>query len=268
MKRVLLGLITVILMAVAFTGCKKAEVGDQSWEKVKKSGTFILGFDDSFPPMGFKSEQEYMGFDIDLATEVCKRLGITLKLQPIIWDVKEQELNTGKIDCIWNGFTMTPQREEALTFTKPYMNNKQVVIVLADSPINTLADLAGKKVALQRNSSASDALDKFPDVKASLSNLFEFEDNLMAMTDLDTKNSDAVVMDIVVANYNFLSKAPGKYRILDESLADEQFGIGFRKNDVALKDKIEATLMEMAADGTVAKISEKWFGADISTINK
>jgi polar amino acid transport system substrate-binding protein len=275
MKRVL---IAILLVAVALTGCKKAATEattdaanadtasvDASWEKVQQSKKFILGFDDSFPPMGFREDSQYVGFDIDLATEVTKRLGVELVLQPVIWDVKEQELNTNKMDCIWNGFTMTPEREEMLTFTKPYMNNKQVVIVLAESPIQTLADLADKDVALQRNSSAADALAKFADVKASLAELYEFEDNLMAMTDLDTNNSDAVIMDIVVANYNYLSKAPGKYRILDESLADERFGIGFRKGDIALKDKIEETLAAMKADGTMAQISEKWFGTDITT---
>jgi polar amino acid transport system substrate-binding protein len=238
---------------------------DQSWTKVQEAGKFVLGFDDSFPPMGFKEDSQYVGFDLDLAAEVTKRLGVELVLQPVIWAVKEQELNTNMIDCIWNGFTMTPEREAMLTFTKPYMNNKQIVIVPADSAIQTLADLAGKKVALQRNSSASDALAKFPEVKDSLANRYEFENNLMAMTDLDTNNSDAVIMDIVVANYNYLAKAPGKYRILEESLSDEQFGIGFRKGDIALKDKIEETLAAMVADGTMAEISNKWFGTDITT---
>ncbi len=268
MKRGILLLVVMSLLLALFAGCKKAPQanGDQSLANIEKKGKFILGFDDSFPPMGFKENNEYVGFDIDLAREVTKRMGVELVLQPIIWDVKEQELNTGKIDCIWNGFTMTPEREMAMAFTKPYMNNKQIVIVPADSSIRTFADLAAKKLSLQRDSSASDALDKHPEVKNSLKELLQFEDNVMAMTDLDTGNCDAVLMDIVVANYNYIKKAPGKYRILDESMADERFGIGFRKSDVALKDKVETTLMEMAKDGTVAKISDKWFGTDITTL--
>ena len=272
MRRLLL-LVAVAFMSLLFiTACtKKSEDtpkagGDASLTTIEKSGKFILGFDDSFPPMGFKDGNDYVGFDLDLAREVTSRMGVALVLQPIMWDVKEQELATKKIDCIWNGFTITPEREKVLTFTRPYMSNKQIVIVLADSPIYTFKDLAGQTIALQRNSSASDALNKFPDVRKSVKQVLEFEDNLMAMTDLDTKSSDAVVMDIVVANYNYLIKSPGKYRILSESLSDEFFGIGFRKNDIALKNKIEQTLIEMAADGTMAEISAKWFGMDITTL--
>jgi polar amino acid transport system substrate-binding protein len=277
MKRFMM--IAILMLAVVISGCTKKEStapqadntapavqADNSLTAITERGTFVLGFDDSFPPMGFKQDGAYVGFDLDLAKEVTKRMGVELVLQPILWDVKEQELNTRQIDCIWNGFTMTPEREAALTFTKPYMSNKQIIVVLADSSINTLADLTGKTVALQRNSSASDALNKFPEVRASLEQLLEFDDNLMAMTDLDAKSSDAVVMDIVVANYNYLKKSPGKYRILDETLSDEFFGVGFRKNDVALKDKVEAILLEMAADGTMAEISNNWFGADITIL--
>ncbi|MDR2883569.1 MAG: amino acid ABC transporter substrate-binding protein [Deferribacteraceae bacterium] len=265
MKRILV-LLTVAIFAL--TACKRVDTNATKGaaETAATPAKFILGFDDSFPPMGFKENGEYVGFDIDLAREVTKRLNMELVLQPIIWDVKEQELNTNKIDCIWNGFTMTPEREAAMAFTKPYMNNKQIVVVLKDSPVQTLADLAGKKLALQRDSSAADALDKHATLKPSLGELLEFEDNVMAMTDLDTNNCDAVLMDVVVANYNYIKKAPDKYRLLEESLADERFGIGFRKTDVALKDKVEATLMEMANDGTVANISTKWFGSDITTL--
>ena len=269
MRRTILLIAIMSLLLALFAGCKKPaqqEGGDQSLANIQKKGKFILGFDDSFPPMGFKENSEYVGFDIDLAREVTKRMGVELVLQPIIWDVKEQELNTGKIDCIWNGFTMTPAREEALAFTKPYMNNKQVVIVPAVSPINSLADLNGKSLALQRDSSAFEALNKHPEVKDSLKELLQFEDNVMAMTDLNTGNCDAVLMDIIVANYNYLAKSPERYRLLEESLADEKFGVGFRKADIALKDKVEAILMEMADDGTVARISEGWFGADITTL--
>lgn len=265
MKRIIFLLFITTLCAAIFAGCEKQEpVSDQSWDMVQKSGKFVLGFDASFPPMGFRDGDEYVGFDIDLAKEAAKRLNTDLVLQPIKWDVKEQELNTRKIDCIWNGFTMTPEREAMLTFTAPYMNNKQVLIVKSNSPIDKPADLKGKRLALQRNSSASDALMKHPELKNSLKEILQFEDNLMAMTDLDTGNCDAVLMDIVVANYNYLSKSPGRYKILDASLADERFAVGFRKGDTALKNKIEDTLKDMAKDGTMAEISIKWFGADIT----
>jgi polar amino acid transport system substrate-binding protein len=264
MKKFLTAIISVLLVC-ACTKKSSEQAGDASWEEIQKKGEFVLGFDDAFPPMGFKEGSEHVGFDIDLAREVTARLGVKLVLQPILWDVKEQELNTKKIDCIWNGFTITEERLNALTFTKPYMSNKQVIIVSAASPITSLADLKGKTIALQRDSSASEALSKHPDVKAN-SKVLEFEDNLMAMTDLDAGGTDAVLMDIVVASYNFVEKNPSKYRILSESLADEFFGVSFRKGDVALKDKVEQTLVQMAQDGKLAEISTKWFGSDITII--
>ncbi len=154
-------MLTVIALCVSavFAGGTKDTAGrEMSLENVKKKGVFVLGLDDSFPPMGFRNEaNEIVGFDIDLAAEVAKRLGVSLSVQPIDWAAKEQELNTGKIDCIWNGFTMTPEREKALCFTKPYLDNAQVVIVRSDSGYKTLADLAGKTVGLQAGSSAADA---------------------------------------------------------------------------------------------------------------
>jgi polar amino acid transport system substrate-binding protein len=265
MKKLLLVLTGLLLIVSACTKKSSEPGADTSWADIQKKGEFILGFDDAFPPMGFKDGSDHVGFDIDLAREVTSRLGVKLVLQPIMWDVKEQELNTRKIDCVWNGFTITEERLSALTFTKPYMSNKQIIIVPAVSAINTLADLKGKTVALQRDSSASEALDKHPEIRES-SKILEFEDNLMAMTDMDLGTTDAVLMDIVVASYNFAEKNPDKYRILEESLADEFFGIGFRKGDVALKDKVEETLVQMSQDGKLAEISTKWFGSDITIL--
>ncbi|WP_369413683.1 amino acid ABC transporter substrate-binding protein [Brucepastera parasyntrophica] len=218
--------------------------------------------------MGFRDENnEIVGYDVDLAKEVASRMGVELKLQPIDWNAKEQELNTGKIDCIWNGFTMTPEREKVILFTEPYLKNAQVVVVRGDSGYATLADLAGKTVGLQAGSSASDALDGAVEFKASLKRVVEFKDNLTALMDLEIKGVDAVVMDLMVANDN-INRSGKNYVILDESLAPENYGIGFRKNDAALMNKVQETLDAMAADGTIAPIAVKWFGADISIIGK
>lgn len=241
---------------------------DQSWEKVKEAGELVLGLDDSFPPMGYRDDNnEIVGYDIDLAKEVASRLGIELKLQPINWDTKEQELNTNNIDCIWNGFTMKEDLKENILFSDAYMNNQQVLVVMADSKYNSEADLAGKSIALQAGSSAKDALDSRADFKASIKEAVELKDNTLCLMDLQTGNVDAVVMDEIVARY-FIQIKGEKYRVLDKGLAAEEYGIGFRKNDVQLMTKINDTLKEMAADGAIAKISEKWFGKDISTIGK
>ncbi len=216
----------------------------------------------------FRDENnEIVGYDIDLAKEVAKRIGVELVCQPIDWNAKEQELNTGKIDCIWNGFTITAERSAAMSFTKPYLKNAQVLVVKADSGINTLADLNGKTVGLQAGSSAAGALDAAADFKASLKNVVEFKDNLTALMDLEAKGVDAVAMDLIVANDN-ITRSGKPYKVLEESLAPEEYGVGFRKADVALMTKVQETLDAMAKDGTIAQISTKWFGSDISVVGK
>ena len=268
MKKLFTVLAVMIAAGTLFFGCKKAAAQDNSLEELKKRGTFVLGLDDSFPPLGFRDENnEIVGYDIDLAKEVAKRLGVEFKAQPINWDAKEQELSTGNIDCIWNGLTITAERKAILSFTKPYLNNAQVVVVRNDSGINSLADLKGKKIGLQAGSSAEDAVDANAALKASVSEIVPFEQNLMALTDLSIKGIDAVVMDVVVAEYSI--KASGlPFHTLSEQLASEEYGVAFRKGDKKLTAEVQKILEEMAADGTVAAISEKWFGSDISVIGK
>ena len=180
---------------------------DDSLQKVKDKGVFTLGLDDSFPPMGFRSENgmDVVGFDIDVAKKVCEKMGVTLVTQLISWDAKDSELSSGKIDCIWNGFTSLPEREEAMTLSFPYMVNKQVVVVLKDSPIKTLADLKDKTVVLQKGSSALDALEAKPELKASLKGEgpIQVANNVLALNDLGkgANGGDAVIMDEVVAKY-------------------------------------------------------------------
>ncbi len=253
--KVLMGA-ALALMVFGLASCKKTD------------NEFVLGLDDSFPPMGFRDEKnEIVGYDIDLAKEVSSRLGLSFRAQPINWSAKEQELNTGNIDCIWNGLTITEERKNALTFSDAYLNNAQVVVVKADSGIKSLSDMAGKKLGLQAGSSAADAVEDNPDFKASVREIIEFTENITALTDLDMGGVDGVAMDKIVAEYSI--KTTGKpFVILPEGLAPEQYGIAFKKDNVALRDKVQKALNEMAADGTVAKISEKWFGSDISIIGK
>ena len=261
-------LVCLMAASLAFASGKKDSGVDNSLEALKARGVFVLGLDDAFPPLGFRDDaNNIVGYDIDLAAEVCKRLGVELKCQPIDWAAKEQELNTGNIDCIWNGFTMTPEREAALSFTKPYLYNAQVVIVRSDAGIASLADLAGKKIGLQAGSSAADAVEANPNFKATLDEVVEFKDNLTALMDLEIGGVDGVVMDMVVGNYSIMTTGKN-FVALSENLSSEKYGIGFRKKDVKLRDEVQKILEEMAADGTVAAISAKWFGSDISVIGK
>jgi polar amino acid transport system substrate-binding protein len=268
MKRILRAAICVALCAAVLPILSCAKSGEKSLKTVKEKGKLVLGLDDAFPPMGYRNESnEIVGYDIDLAKEVAKRLKVELVCQPIDWNAKEQELNTGKIDCIWNGFTITEERTKAMDFTKPYLKNAQVVVVKKDSGYDSLASLKGKKVGLQAGSSAASALEGATEFKASLKKVIEFKDNLTALMDLEQKGVDAVVMDLIVANDNI--KRSGKpYAVLAESLAPEDYGVGFRKGDIALRDAVQAQLEAMAKDGTLAKITTEWFGSDISVVGK
>lgn len=266
MKRYILK-IALFLVAVSLllSGCESK--ADKSWDKVKQKGEFVLGLDDTFPPMGFRDENnQIVGFDVDAAQEVCDRLGITLKLQPIDWSAKEQELNAGKIDCIWNGFTINEDRKKQVLFTEPYMDNRQVLVVMADSSYSTLADLEGKKLALQAGSSAMDALNSAKEFKDKLGEVIELDENMMALMDLKNGGVDVVLMDEVVAAYNIQMQGEN-YRIIEEALGNEQYGVGFRKNDKQLMEKVQETLDAMVEDGTMAKISEKWMGRDTTDID-
>ena len=267
MKKYILAFLILSMAVVLITGCGKSDQ-DNSWEAVQEKGEFVLGLDDSFPPMGFRDENgNIVGFDVDIAKEVCERLEIELKLQPINWDAKEQELNSHKIDCIWNGFTITEERKNNLLFTKAYLNNRQVLIINAKSSFKTQADLKGKKLGLQAGSSAADALNSASDFKAGLREVVEFDDNMMALMDLEKGGVDVVLMDEVVANYNIQTREAG-IKVLDEELATEEYGVGFRKKDNALMSKVQETLEAMSEDGTLTKTSEKWFGKDVTTIGK
>jgi polar amino acid transport system substrate-binding protein len=273
LKKSVIGILCVLLAAgTVFAGGKKdagaAAGGDTSLQNILDKKRFVLGLDDSFPPMGFRNENnEIVGYDVDLAREVAKRLGVELILQPIDWSAKEQELNTGEIDCIWNGFTITEERKQNVLYSPPYLRNDQVIVVKNDSPVQTLKDLAGKKAGTQAGSSSVEVLDETPEFKSSLKEVVEYKDFLTALMDLDVGGTDAVVIDLVVANDN-INRSGKPFRILSETLAEEEFGIGFRKSDKALADKVWATLLDMAKDGTVAKISTQWLGADISIIGK
>lgn len=230
-------------------------------------GTLIVGFDQEFPPMGFIGDDgEYTGFDLELAQEVAKRLGLSYKAQPIAWDSKDMELESGNIDCIWNGFTMTG-REDAYTWSDPYMENAQVFVVKADSGIESPADLAGKIVEVQMDSSGQKALEADPELSGSFAQLITTPDYNTAFMDLEQGAVDAVCMDIIVASYQIREREADMV-ILDEALASEDYGIGFKKGNTGLRDQVNDTLLEMAEDGTLAQISEKWFGEDITTIGK
>lgn len=226
--------------------------------------TLIVGLDDTFVPMGFRdNDGNLTGFDVELAEEVGERLGLTLKFQPIDWSMKETELNTGKIDVIWNGYAINEEREEKVAFSEPYANSSQIIVVLKDSPIKNLADLKGKTVASQQSSSTVSVLEKDP---SKIVNTFANEEIVQypsyndVFNDLDSKRSDAVAVSEVYARYILKQKGQENYRILEETFGKEEMAVGLRKTDKEWLEKLNATLTAMKKDGTVDAIKTKWFG--------
>ena len=230
--------------------------------------TLTVGFDAEYPPFGYKDDNgEYVGFDLDLAQEVCDNLGWELVKKPINWDSKDMELNSGSIDCIWNGFTING-REDDYTWSDPYLNNEQVMVVSADSGIEKLTDLAGKNVVVQAASAALDALnnDDNKDLTASFGSLTENPDYNTAFMNLDSGAADAIAVDIGVAKYQLSQREEGKSVIMDEPIQSEQYGIGFKKGNDELKDTVWNEVLKLYDAGEVDKLAEKYEVADMLCI--
>lgn len=249
------------------TVAASSEKAEETTAAGTEGGTLIVGFDQDFPPMGFLGDNgEYTGFDLELAQEAAKRLGLEYKAQPIAWDAKDMELESGNIDCIWNGFTMTG-REDDYTWTEAYMANTQVFVVRNDSGIEGKDGLAGKVVECQADSSAEAALKEDPDLTSTFGQLLTTADYNTAFMDLEQGSVDAIAMDVIVAGYQ-IKQRNADFTILDDSLSAEEYGVGFKKGNTELRDKVQATLEDMAKDGTMKEISEKWFGEDVTTIGE
>ena len=271
MKNIWMKLIPAVLaaamlatgLAACGNGTSTASGTSSAPKLTATAGVLKLGFDPEFPPMGFRENGQYKGFDIDMATEVCKRLGWKLTPVPINWDNKVQLLNDGTIDCVWNGFTIDSELKKQVLYSEPYMDNAQALFVLDSSPYKSKADLKGKVVATQQGSSSVKALNADPEFKASVKPNTSYTDFVKAMAALDAGQAQALLMDETMANYQ-IKKLSKPYRALPEKMASEQYGIGFKLGNTALKDKIEAQLGAMVDDGTVATISTKWFGKDVT----
>ena len=283
MKKILAMAVTAAFTVSMLAGCGQSaettdtaareeaaqeEAAQETETEASERTTFTVGFDAEFPPYGYMDENgEYTGFDLDLAQEVCDRNGWELVKQPIDWDSKDMELSSGAIDCIWNGFTMNG-REDAYTFSVPYVDNSQVFVVAADSGITAFADLADRNVGVQKDSSALAALEgDAADLAATFGNLTQYSDYNTAFMDLEQGAIDALAIDVGVADYQIASRGEGFVK-LSENLASEQYGIGFKLGNVELKDQVEKTLLEMADDGTFGKIAEKYGLSDSVCLGK
>lgn len=253
----------MIVLALVYATSAFA-AGDGSWERVKKAGKLVIGIDDAFPPMEFRTEKnELVGFDIDASKELGKRLGIKIEHVPTAWKGVIMSLKTKKFDIIWSGMSITEEREKEISFTKAYIMEKQVIVVKADNKmIKGLKDLGENTVVgVQLGSTSEEALAK---LNKKFKEIKKYDKNTDAFMDLKIGRIDALAVDELVGRY-YLSQKPGEYSVLKEELLSEPIGIGIRKEDAELKDKIQKALDGMFKDGTMKKISIKWFGDDITS---
>lgn len=263
MKKQLSLLALSLALSVSLFGCdKKDDLASTS--NAAAPNKIVVGLDDNFPPMGFHDEKtnEIVGFDIDLAKEAAKHLNATVEFKPIDWNSKELELNSKRVDVLWNGLSITESRKQSIAFTSPYLENRQIIIVTAGSPIQKKADLADKTLGAQEGSSAVEAVEKEAATAKSLKDFKKFDDNVSALLDLKIGRLDAVVVDEVVGRY-YVNKKPGEYVVLEENFGTEEYGVGVRKDDTELLAKLQKAFEEMKKDGTAEKISMKWFGKNI-----
>lgn len=266
----------ISLLALSMTGCgsttnsteaDSTDTGSVVETSALDKAELVLGFDDTFAPMGFKDESgEIVGYDIDLAKAIGEKLGKEIKFQTIDWSMKEAELNNGNIDFIWNGYSITDERKEQVAFGTPYLKNRQIIITLADSDITTKADLADKVVGAQTGSSAVVAMEAEPDIYASFKDgkAITYETNNEVFMDLEAGRLDAAVADEILARYYMSKKGPEKYKVLDEDFGEEEYGVGMRKDDTKLVEAFNEAYAILKEEGTLAEISTKWFGEDIS----
>ena len=255
--------LALLALGAALVGCNKQEAATPGAAAPVAVTRIVVGLDDNFPPMGFRDDKnELVGFDIDMAKEAARRLGLEVEFKPIDWSAKEAELSGKRVDALWNGLTITEERKQNILFSAPYMENHQIIVVPSNSAIKTKADLAGKTVGAQEGSSAVDAVKKEDAVFKSFKDFKTFGDNVTALMDLTTGRLDAVVVDEVVGRY-YVAKKPDQYLVLEENFGTEDYGVGVRKDDAELLGKLDKALGEMKADGAAAKIAEQWFGKNI-----
>jgi polar amino acid transport system substrate-binding protein len=277
-QKLLMVLSVILVLGLLLTACGgtnppaagdgEGEGGDPSWENIQAKGHFVLGLDDSFPPMGFRDENnDIVGFDIDLAREAAAYLGVDVEFKPVVWETVILSLTSGEIDCIWNGMTVTDTRLESIDISEVYMNSDQLVVTLAGSPIKTMADLAGKNVGTQLGSTSVDVLEAHPDIYNTFRDtLKQYATHTESVMDLQNGRLDAIVLDSMAFYGDFNVKSPGSFAVLDENFGTEDVAIGVRQEDDAWTAKLNEALHALRDNGKAVELCQKWFGEDIFAI--
>lgn len=257
----LFSVVSAIACIVALSGCNEKKLSlnsDYSYNRVKASGILVMGHMGDYPPMVFTDkDSNVVGFDVDLAREVCSRLGLRLKLHLIPWADKEKELNTGNIDCVWNGMSVDESRASAMNLSDPYLTNR-LIFAVKNKSYSSLDSLKGKRIGVQNASTAWSVFEQ-SEMKKEIKEIVLFESMSLALEAMEQDSIDAVFMDEVGAKYwNVLNNKD--YLILEDGLHNEVYAVGFRKADKALRDTINAVLTSMKKDGKFVDIAVKWFG--------
>ena len=274
MRKFLSVLLVVLMFAVLFTACNKpadpetpVDVSEVAgWQYIVDKNELVVGLDATFAPMGFTDENgEIVGFDIDLANEVSKILNIPVRFQPISWDAKEMELSSKRIDCIWNGMSQTPERQEQMALTKPYLNNRIVIMGKDADKIATIEDLVGLNIGTQAKSSSLDALMAHEIYESVKDNVIEMVSYDEVILDMKTGRVDVMIVDEVLGEYkNLQLEEADKMTVSEASFGDDLYVIGCRKGETDVVEKIEGAIKTLMDNGTALALSEKWFaGQDL-----
>ncbi len=270
LKKVLLGAVT-LFAAVSLAACgSKSSTSKDNWETYASKKSITIGFDNTFVPMGYEDDKgNNVGFDIDLANAVFKEYGIKVKWQPINWDLKETELKNGKIDLIWNGYSITKERQAKVAFTNPYMKNEQVLVTKKSSGIDSFEGMKDKVLGAQSGSSGYDAFTSKPEVLKDLvkgNDATQYETFTQALIDLKNDRIDGLLIDRVYANYYLAQEGElDQYNIIESKFDGEDFAAGARKEDKTLVKKVNAAFKKLYETGKFQEISKKWFGEDVAT---
>lgn len=252
-------LIWAALGGVVLTSCQS---GLTDLDYIMDKNTFILGFTD-FPPMGFTNQGKDTGFDIELAEAVMDKIGVSLVTRYIEWDAKVFELNSKRIDAVWNGLTITEERKLEMTFSKPYFENSLVILSELNSGITSRSDLTNKKVGVELSSSADIALTKETALIKSLKEVKKYDNSSSAFLALNAGQIDAMIVDEIYARYVVIKENPNQYQVSEDVIGGEFYGVGFRFGDVKLAEKVDEAIDELVEEGFVSTLSIRYFEEDL-----